>query len=351
MKIESFAGGLLLFAVQFPFWAKPALGAPDPMAQNLVAQAAPSSSETPAEKSQAPSSSPETSGTPTTVDFDRKSVGIINQCFHHRGDSWFANSRFNEYRDVTEMKGVTVTADIKPIGEADRLNGVDWNADYYIQCKVLRQAFRQIPGPLVKWSDWQDEESQKTPIFRFRFTRKNGRWSVLPQMRNMFGEYDDYNGLIPAGAEALPEYGVEGERKLEALIANSKSSTHKILDLPFVTFYCDGKSFKTGRVTLTDTALSFSIDQSTEAESGTVSVWLAQIWSVERQQVARYNGPEAAFVASDIGASGGGNYDLGFATDRDRDRFCEQLNAAVLEWKKKYPNVRQNRYFGLKINN
>lgn len=301
-----------------------------------------------------PSPSPEASPSPspeesTQLQLDQKSVAIITGLFHHRGDSWFANCRFNEYRDVTELKGVTLSVNIKPIEEADKLNGVDWNADYFVQCKALRQAYRQLPSPLVKWSDWQNEEGQK-PIFCFTVIHKNGSLSIRPKMRNMFGEYDDNIGLLSPSIEALPEYGQKGEQNLEQLIAEAKRPTKTISTFPFRSFYCDGTTYGAGTATLTDTSLSCSCKDSAGNDSHGINFWFAQFWSVERQRVGIENGPQAEFVASDIGAFGGGNYSLSFKAIDERDAFCTQLNSAILNWKHKYTNLRQNRYYGLKIN-
>lgn len=301
-------------------------------------------SPSPAIDTPTPSPNPPPSVDSSTADFDRKSVGIINGCFHHRGNSWFANSRFNEYRDVTEMKGVTLTVNIKPIEEADKLNGVDWNADYYVQCKALRQAYRQLPSPLVKWSDWQNEEGQN-PIFCFSVIHRNGQWSIQPKMRSMFGGYDNDTGFLSPALEALPEYGEQGERRLQKLIADAKQPTKTVGTFPFTKYDYNGTTHNGGIAKITDTTLILSFNDTKEKDAS-ADLWYAFFWNVTRQNLGNDDGPWAQFTALGFGESGS-VYNLYFRTMNERDAFCTQLNSAILEWKRKYPRMRQNQFRGL----
>jgi hypothetical protein len=101
------------------------------------------------------------------------------------GDSWF--TWFRQYtNDSVFIQIKTVTHDVTPerLSEADTLNGLQWKGEVAFNYRVYRAYYEQVKGsPQVpQWGPWGDRQPEVSgPLFpsNYKFTKKNGQWTLV----------------------------------------------------------------------------------------------------------------------------------------------------------------------------
>lgn len=98
------------------------------------------------------------------------------------GDTWVARAKTSSY--LTQIRNRRVEVRAEALGEADRLNGVEWRGTVAFYRSAERRFGFEASGGRVTmdeyrmgWNEWTSPNGGAVAVYRFK--KQNGRWSTL----------------------------------------------------------------------------------------------------------------------------------------------------------------------------